>query len=110
MKFKTVVAVAGALIISSGAFAEGGADRLFDSRLKDHAKAMEQYALSKGKNIPVVKQYEYGMKIDVAKVVGVVQADGSCEVVPAAMTYEDSSGKLNTLKYSLTADCNSQGG
>ncbi len=110
MKFITVVAAAGALIISSAVFAEGGADRLTDSRLETHAKAMAQYALSKGKSLPVVKQYEYGMKLDMTKVVGVAQAEGSCKVVPAAMTYEDSSGNLNTVKYLITADCNSQGG
>lgn len=75
-----------------------------------NAKAMEQYAISQGKSIPVVKQYEYGMKLDVVKVVSVVRPAKVCAVVPAAMTYEDTDGQLNTITYTVAGECRKRGG
>jgi hypothetical protein len=39
------------------------------------------------------------MELDVAKVIAVTSNRGSCDVMPAQMTYEDSTGKLNILEY-----------
>jgi hypothetical protein len=45
------------------------------------------------------------MKLDVVKVVSVVRPQIACAVVPTAMTYEDSQGQLNTIKYTVAGDC-----
>src|ERR1700741_4745657 len=89
MKFLKLLAFTGVMAMSLNALAEGGGDRTFDRALSANAQAMEQYAAAQGKAAPVVKEYEYGMKLDVKKVVSVVRPKNECAVVPAAMTYED---------------------
>jgi hypothetical protein len=110
MKVFKWMAFAGALAMSLNALAEGGGDRTFERAFSANAKAMEQYAANQGKPAPVVKDYEYGMKLDVVKVVSVVRPQVACAVVPTAMTYEDSKGQLNTIKYTVAGDCRRQGG
>lgn len=110
MKFFNLVAFAGFLVISSNAFAEGGGDKAFERMMAANSIAMEQYAMSQGKDAPVTKQYEYGMKVDVVKVISVVRPAKVCAVVPAAMTYEDTNGKLNTITYTVSGECRKRGG
>lgn len=110
MKFIKLMTFAGVMAMSLNVFAEGGGDRTFEKMLSANTKAMEQYAANQGKPAPVVKDYEYGMKLDVVKVVSVVRPQVACAVVPTAMTYEDSQGQLNTIKYSVAGDCRKRGG
>ncbi|MFJ2714259.1 DUF2790 domain-containing protein [Pseudomonas sp. NPDC087346] len=110
MNIFRLLAFNGAMIVSLNALAEGGGDRTFERAFSANAKAMEQYAAEKGKAAPVVKDYEYGMKLDVVKIVSVVKPQPACAVVPTAMTYEDSNGQLNTLKYSVAGVCRNSGG
>jgi hypothetical protein len=105
-----LLAFAGVMAVSQNALAEGGGDRTFERAFSANVKAMEQYAVSQGKAAPVVKDYEYGMKLDVVKIVSVVKPQPACVVAPAAMTYEDSKGQLNTLKYSVAGACRNNGG
>lgn len=45
-------------------------------------------------------EYEYGMKLDIAKVISLTEPDQQiCEVVKAQMTYLDSSGQQRELIY-----------
>ncbi|MNG30521.1 hypothetical protein D3C84_1161500 [compost metagenome] len=90
--------------------AEGGGDRTFEKMLSANTQAMEEYAASQGKPAPVVKDYKYAMKLDVVKVVSVVRPQVACAVIPTAMTYEDSQGRLNTIKYKVAGDCRNRGG
>ncbi|AHZ73353.1 MULTISPECIES: DUF2790 domain-containing protein [Pseudomonas] len=110
MNFLKVITFAGILATSSSILAEGGGDKAFEMMMAANAKAMEQYAISQGKNAPVAKQYEYGMALDVVKVISVVRPAKVCAVVPAAMTYEDSEGQLNTVKYTVAGECRQRGG
>ncbi|MCW8277942.1 DUF2790 domain-containing protein [Pseudomonas sp. PCH199] len=110
MKLIKLIALAGVMAVSLNVLAEGGGDRTFEKMLTANAKAMEQYAANQGKPAPVVKVYEYGMKLDVVKVVSVVRPAADCAVVPAAMTYEDSKGELNTLRYIVVGDCRKNSG
>ena len=110
MKLIKLIAFAGVMAMSMNVLAEGGGDRTFEKMLSANTQAMEQYAASQGKPAPVVKDYEYGMKLDVVKVVSVVRPQVACAVVPAAMTYEDSQGQLNTIKYTVAGDCRKRGG
>lgn len=49
------------------------------------------------------------MKLDIAKVIHVTSTNGNCDVMPAQMTYEDSSGNLHILEYRVSGtDCRSQ--
>lgn len=110
MKVLKLMTFASVLTMSLSVFAEGGGDRTFERALSANTKAMEQYADNQGKPAPVVKDYKYGMKLDVVKVLSVVRPPAACAVVPAAMTYEDSKGQLNTLKYTVAGDCRNRGG
>lgn len=110
MKLIGIISFAAAVTISSNVLAEGGGDKTFEKMMVANAKAMEQYALSQGKNAPVAKEYEYGMKVDVVKVISVVRPAKVCAVVPAAMTYEDSKGQLNTIRYTVAGECRKRGG
>lgn len=110
MKVLKLMTFAGVLAMSLNVFAEGGGDRTFERALSANTKAMEQYAASQGKPAPLVQNYEYGMKLDVVKVVSVVRPPAVCAVVPTAMTYEDSKGQLNTIKYTVAGDCRNRGG
>ena len=100
---------AGVMAMSVNALAEGGGDRTFERAFSANAKAMEQYAAERGKAAPVVTEYEYGMKLDVVKVVSVVKPRATCAVVPTVMTYEDSKGQLNTVKYTVAGECRQRG-
>ena len=110
MKLIKLIAFAGVMAISLNVLAEGGGDRTFERMLSANTQAMEQYAANQGKPAPVVKDYEYGMKLDVVKVVSVVRPQVACAVVPTVMTYEDSKGQLNTIKYTVAGDCRRNGG
>ncbi|MBK5534035.1 DUF2790 domain-containing protein [Pseudomonas sp. TH08] len=109
MKMIKLMTLAGVMAMSTNVLAEGGGDRTFDRAFSANAKAMEQYAANQGKAPPVVRDYEYGMKLDVVKIVSVVKPQPACAVVPTAMTYEDSNGQLNTLKYSVAGVCRNSG-
>ncbi|MHC8338589.1 DUF2790 domain-containing protein [Pseudomonas sp. HLT2-19-2] len=110
MKLIKLIAFVGVMVMSLNVLAEGGGDRAFEKMLRANTKAMEQYAANQGKPAPVVKDYEYGMTLDVVKVVSVVRPTVACAVVPTAMTYEDSQGQLNTIKYTVAGDCRKRGG
>ncbi|MEG3010932.1 MAG: DUF2790 domain-containing protein [Pseudomonas sp.] len=105
MKLIKWMVFTGVMAMSLNVLAEGGGDRTFERAFSANAKAMEQYAANQGKAPPVVKEYEYGMKLDVVKVVSVVKPAATCAVVPTAMTYEDSEGQLNTVKYTVAGEC-----
>lgn len=96
--FKAIFALA-ILVSSSLAMAEGGGDRVYGRMMQENQRAMEQYALKNGKSTPEVVHYEYGMNLDIQKLVSVTQANKTCSVAPSRMTYEDSAGKLNTVEY-----------
>lgn len=109
MNLLKVITFAGGVVISSAVLAEGGGDKAFEKRLAANAKVMEQYAISQGKRPPIVKEYEYGMKVDVVKVISVVRPAKVCTLAPAAMTYEDSEGQLNTIRYTVAGECHRLG-
>lgn len=96
------------VIASSSAFAEGGSDRLHGKMIQANEKAMRAYAADNGKTPPEVIHYRYGMKLDVARVISRTSTTGTCDVMPAQMNYEDSTGELKILEY-RTAGINCKG-
>ncbi|MBC3232854.1 MULTISPECIES: DUF2790 domain-containing protein [Pseudomonas] len=109
MNFYTVGLGVLTAMLSFGAVAEGGGDRTFALMMERNEKAMADYAAKKGKPAPVVQAYRYGMTLDIAKVVNVTPPIRSCNPVPSRMTYEDASGKLNTLEYQVMGVCRNNG-
>ncbi|AJQ49824.1 TPA: DUF2790 domain-containing protein [Pseudomonas putida] len=96
------------LIASSSAFSEGGSDRLHGKMIQANEQAMRAYAAANGKKPPEVIHYRYGMKLDVARIISRTSTYGSCDVMPAQMNYEDSTGELRILEY-RTAGINCRG-
>lgn len=99
MKVFKGVAASLILMASSAALAEGGSDRLYGKMIQANERAMRAYAAANGKEPPQVTHYRYGMQLDVAKVIAVTSKRDTCDVMPAQMTYEDSTGALNILEY-----------
>ncbi|MBF6026121.1 DUF2790 domain-containing protein [Pseudomonas sp. P115] len=99
-----------AAVLSFDALAERGGDRTFALMMERNQQAMVVYAEKNGKPAPEVQVFRYGMKLDIAKVVNVTPPIRSCNPVPSRMTYEDSSGKLNTLEYQVMGVCRSKEG
>ncbi|MNG09928.1 hypothetical protein D3C84_933690 [compost metagenome] len=60
--------------------------------------------------MPQLEDYAYGMDLDVGKLVDVSPNVRYCGNVRSMMTYEDSKGQLNTLKYSVVGACRNNGG
>lgn len=52
-----------------------------------------------GQNAPIVEDYTYSTKLDVAKVLSMSTIPEVCEVVPVKMEYEDSQGQRHILNY-----------
>jgi len=104
-----IAVAAVALALSFGAMAESGGDRTFTQMMERNEQAMSAYAEKKGQPAPVVQAYRYGMKLDIAKVVSVTPPIRSCDAVPSRMTYEDSTGKLNTVEYQVMGICRRNG-
>lgn len=110
MKSIKLLVLASTLMSSTLVFAESGGGRTFEKMMQNNQLAMQRYAAQQGKEAPVVKNYEYGMTLDVLKVVSVTPPIKSCGVVPAQMTYEDAKGQLTTLRYTVAGDCRTRGG
>jgi len=56
-----------------------------------------------------VEQYQYGMDLDVARVIKSAEVPNTCNVEPVQMVYEDHQGKRHTLEY-LVAGTGCSGG
>lgn len=109
MKVIQLLSLVGVLLSSSVVLAESGGDATFERMMQNNRQAMNNYAQEQGKQPPVIKDYAYGMPLDVVKVVNVSRPIKSCGVVPAQMTYEDSKGQLTTLRYTVAGDCRTRG-
>lgn len=46
-----------------------------------------------------VERYEYGMELDVARVIQPAEVPNTCGVEPVQMVYEDHQGQRHTLEY-----------
>ena len=62
-----------------------------------------------GQNAPIVEDYTYSTKLDVAKVLSMSTIPEVCEVVPVKMEYEDSQGQRPILNYHVMGNGCSNG-
>ncbi|WP_347901551.1 DUF2790 domain-containing protein [Pseudomonas purpurea] len=60
------------------------------------------------KAVPV-EEYTYSTHLDIAKVISMSEVPNVCEVVPARMEYEDSTGQRHILRYSIMGNGCSNG-
>lgn len=60
------------------------------------------------KTVPV-EEYTYSTHLDIAKVISMSEVPNVCEVVPARMEYEDSTGQRHILRYSIMGNGCSNG-
>lgn len=56
-------------------------------------------AASTDQGTPPVTQYEYGVHLDIARVLEMTDLSTFCGIGPARMTYEDSQMQTKTLEY-----------
>ncbi|MDF0733166.1 DUF2790 domain-containing protein [Pseudomonas entomophila] len=73
---------------------------------------MSSFALAHEANAtstePVV-QYEYGMHLDIKRVINLSGIPETCQVEPATMTYEDHQGQVHTIRYRVMGEGCNQG-
>ncbi|UZD99803.1 DUF2790 domain-containing protein [Pseudomonas mediterranea] len=58
---------------------------------------------------PAIEEYTYSTHLDIAKIIYMSAVPNVCEVVPAKMEYEDSSGQRHILRYSVMGNGCSNG-
>ena len=51
-----------------------------------------------------VEHYQYGMDLDVARVIASTEVSSTCSVEPAQMVYEDRQRKQHTLEYLMVGN------
>lgn len=98
------IACACSMLVPMLTWANSNNDPVYGEMMRSNQRHVEKYALANDKPVPSIVHYKYGMKLDVHKVITMTRADKSCGVAPARMTYEDKSGKLHTLEYSVMGD------
>ncbi|AGI24238.1 DUF2790 domain-containing protein [Pseudomonas sp. MT3] len=98
MKLQRIFLLTALLGTSSLALADGGGDITFARMEQARLQAM-QARQAEQEQVAEVKQYTYGMNLDIAEVVAVTPMSGDCGVVPMQMSYKDSVGDLQTIEY-----------
>ncbi|RMQ44335.1 hypothetical protein ALQ04_02151 [Pseudomonas cichorii] len=94
-----------ALVTPLTSYAFSSADLRGDERSRAHQVKVEEYAARTQKAVPEIQDYNYGMKLDIARVVFKTPAPRNCGVNSKLMTYEDSYGELNTMRYKVLSEC-----
>ncbi|MDU8359508.1 DUF2790 domain-containing protein [Pseudomonas syringae group sp. J309-1] len=105
MKIAKSLMLALAVLVPVTSFASSDHEPVASKIIKEHQAFVADYAADKNQALPGIVKYEYGMKLDVEKVVRMSSASKVCGVNPQLMTYEDSNGALNTVKYQALNDC-----
>lgn len=108
---KSLIAISAILVLSTSSFAmaDGSTDPVHGKMIQANEQAMRELAAARGKNPPEVTHYRYGTKLDIDKVINVTSTKKNCNVMPAQMTYVDSSGELNILEYRVAGiNCQNQ--
>ncbi|MBX8532599.1 DUF2790 domain-containing protein [Pseudomonas cichorii] len=94
-----------ALVSPLTSYAFSSVDLQGEERSRVHQLKVEEYAARAQKAVPEIQNYAYGMNLDIAKVIVRTPAPKSCVVNSKLMTYENSQGELNTLRYKVLSDC-----
>jgi hypothetical protein len=105
MRIANSLIIAVAVLSPMTSFAVSTGDESFKDLVNEHQVIVQEYAEKSKSPMPSVIDYTYGMKLDIAKVVRTSPDMRNCKVIPQLMTYEDSTGKLNTIKYQIMSGC-----
>lgn len=92
----------------SAAQAKPAVEKLTEKYHQESIEATRQYAEQAGKLMPEVVDYKYGMNIDVAKLIHTSRDIKTCGSFKKLMTYENSAGELNAIRYTLQGECVNQ--
>lgn len=109
MKWFGLAIALSAASLSPLALSEGRSDPIYGRMIQANEQSMQDYAFDRGKTPPKVTHYQYGMKLDVGRVIHITRVDYSCNAQPAQMTYEDSHGELKILEYRKMGECRTHG-
>jgi len=101
MKLSRIFLTAALLGASSLALADGGGDITFARMEQARQQVMQarQSPPSPTQIAEEVKQYTYGMNLDIAEVVAVTPMSSDCGVVPVQLRYKDSFGEEQAIEY-----------
>ncbi|MET0124990.1 MAG: DUF2790 domain-containing protein [Pseudomonas caspiana] len=105
MRIAQSLMLALAVLVPVTSYAATEHDPVASKIIKEHQEFVANYAAENNQTPPSIVHYQYGMKLDVEKVVRTSSASKTCGVNPQLMTYEDSTGKLNTVKYQMLNEC-----
>lgn len=97
-------------LICAGAVVLPASLAMAESESRPAAGSTELEEMVVYSQMPQAQDYHYGMRLDIAEVVAMEYFPPEpdfCGVIPAQMTYEDSMGELNTIRYLYpeTAGC-----
>ncbi|MFK7699809.1 DUF2790 domain-containing protein [Pseudomonas caspiana] len=105
MKITQSLLLAFAVLVPVTSYASTDHDPVGSKIIKEHQTFVADYAAEKNQTPPGIVKYQYGMKMDVEKVVRMSSVSKTCGVNPQLMTYEDSKGTLKTVKYQVLNEC-----
>ncbi|OLU23257.1 hypothetical protein BVH03_23855 [Pseudomonas sp. PA15(2017)] len=108
MKIKIVLLSIALLSSASLAQATSSVEKLTEKHQQENVERTRQYAEKVGKPAPQIVDYKYGMKIDVAKLIHTSRDIKTCGNFKKIMSYEDSAGNLNAVRYTLQGECVNQ--
>lgn len=100
-----------AVVLLSGAslaHANVPVEKLTEKYQKESTAIMQAYAARTGKSTPLIRDYAYGMKIDIAKLVHTTRDISTCGNFKKIMSYEDSQGSLHSVRYTMPGQCANQ--
>ncbi|WP_205340960.1 DUF2790 domain-containing protein [Denitrificimonas caeni] len=105
------VALTVALLSSTQlAFSKSSVEQVSQKHQEQTIDVTRKYALDNNKKEPVIVDYKYGMKIDVAKLIHQTKDVEVCGNYKKIMSYEDAQGELHSVRYTLLGDCRSSRG
>ncbi|QLF92902.1 DUF2790 domain-containing protein [Pseudomonas sp. ABC1] len=83
-------------------------ERLVQESERSALESIQRYADARGLAMPVVKDYQYGMKLDIARAFYFSPLVESCATVPRLMAYENTGREIEVVRYQGQGSCRSQ--
>jgi hypothetical protein len=90
---------------TQSSFAQTPSKEIVDKLEAQNQSALQRYAIETGKPVPPVVDYNYGMKMDIAKTIHVSPPVRVCGNVKKFISYQDSKGELHSFRYTEQGDC-----
>jgi Skp family chaperone for outer membrane proteins len=104
IKYLTLIAAI-AMFQTANAYTSSSAEKINQEIEQKSLQEAQRYADKTGKKVPQAVDYKYGMNLDIANVVYMTPNVNYCGNISKLMTYEDSQGDLNTVRYLTQGVC-----